>query len=75
MHALPLSNLMDFSFSRKFSRNFRKIFAKIFAKMEIFAKIFAQIYTYAVTTVLALSLLWVTVFSELSAYITYAIKV
>jgi hypothetical protein len=44
MHAVSLSNIMDFSFSRKFpfsrkfSLNFRKIFAKIFAKTDIFAK-------------------------------------
>jgi hypothetical protein len=40
MHAVSLSNLMDFSFTRKLSRNFHEIFAKtkIFAKRN-FAKI------------------------------------
>jgi hypothetical protein len=42
MHAVSLSNLMDFSLSRKFSRNFRENFAKIVPfshDFRIFAKI------------------------------------
>jgi hypothetical protein len=38
MHAVSLSNLLDFSFSHKFSQNFCEIFAKSFAKTKNFVK-------------------------------------